>query len=165
MKSLRLYEAELLQEAATDLEKTYTQMKAFLEKKFGRTCIKNIMKQWMQSPFTGLLVVPEVLRGDYGRLVRHTPVQVAGVRSRCIWCRCPDPDYEIALFSDNTYATYTEMCAAFMEGDRFVMATIQKVWKDGDSEDLIVQDYVDARSYAERTGFCGQTIEQVEEVD
>ena len=119
----------------------------------------------MQSPFTGLLVVPEVLRGDYGRLVRHTPVQVAGVRSRCIWCRCPDPDYEIALFSDNTYATYTEMCAAFMEGDRFVMATIQKVWKEGVSEDLTVQDYVDARSYAKRTGFCGQTIEQVEEVD
>ena len=40
MKSLRLYEAELLQEAATDPEKTYTQMKAFLEKKFGRTCSK-----------------------------------------------------------------------------------------------------------------------------
>ena len=57
------------------------------------------------------------------------------------------------------------MCAAFMEGDRFVMGTIQKVWKEGVSEDLTVQDYVDARSYAERTGFCGQTIEQVEEVD
>ena len=58
MKGLRLYEGELLKEAVTDPDKTYTQMKAFLEERFGRTCSKNIMKQWMQSPFTGLSVVP-----------------------------------------------------------------------------------------------------------
>ena len=55
------------------------------------------------------------------------------------------------------------MCVAFMEGD--VNATIHKFWKERVSEDLTVQDYVDAKSYAKRTGFCGQTIEQVEEVD
>ena len=67
---------------------------------------------------------------------------------------CPDPDYEIALVSKNIYAANTEMCAAFVDGDKCIIAVIQKVWKEGMSEDLTLEALVEARSYAERVGFC-----------
>ena len=67
---------------------------------------------------------------------------------------CQDPDYEIALVSKNTYASNTEMTAAFMEGDKSIMAVIQKVRKEGMNEDFSLEDLVEATSYAERVGFC-----------
>ena len=100
------------------------------------------------------MVSIEVLRGDYGRPVRSTRVDGPTVRSTCIWCPCPYPDYEIAPVSKNTYASNTEMCAAYVEGDKPIMAVIQTVRKAGMNEDMSLEDLVEARSYAERVGFC-----------
>ena len=99
------------------------------------------------------MVSIEILRGDYVRPVR-TRVDGPTVRSTCIWCPCPDPDYEIALVSKNTYASNTEMSAAYVGGDKSIMAVIQKVRKEGMNEDMSLEDLVEARSYAERVGFC-----------
>jgi hypothetical protein len=158
LKGLRLYEAELLEKWSANVEITYTQLKEFLEQTYGCTCSKNAMMHWMQSPFqTFPMVSIEELRGDYGRPVRSTCLGGdfgSPRRLTCIWSPCPDPDYEIALVSENTYASNTEMCAAFVEGDKSIKAVIQKVRKEGMNEDLSLEDLVEARSYAERVGFC-----------
>ena len=101
------------------------------------------MMHWYQSTFQTMEMVP-------------TRVDAPGVRSTCIWAPCQNPDCEIALVSNITYASSTEMKAAYVKGDTSVMATIQKVRQAGMGEDLTVEDYVDGRSYAESTGFGGR---------
>ena len=141
LKGVRCYEAELLDKWSTDPDMTKTQLREFLEQTYGRTCSKNTMKQWMQSPFETMEMVSiDVLRGDYGRPVRST----------CIRCPCRDPDYEIALVSKNPYASNTEMLAAYVEGDKSITAVIQKVLKEGMNEDTAMEDMEEARSYGAR---------------
>ena len=113
----------------------------------------------MQSLFQIMEMVSiEVLRGEVPHVLptlRPTRVDAPGVRSTCIWAPCQDPDYEIALVSKNTYASNTEMTAAYVEGDKSIMATIQKVRQAGMGEDLTPEDYEEARSYGESVGFGG----------
>ena len=86
---LRPYEEQLLRHWNTDPDMTYTQLKEFLEQTFGRTCSKNTMMHWMQSPFQTLPMVSiDVLRGDFGRPGRST----------CVLGPCPqNPQFERAL--------------------------------------------------------------------
>jgi len=162
LTGLRLYEAQLLEEASTDPDYTYMQLRAWLEQTHGVTCSKNTMRHWFQSPFqTKEMVSLEQLISGY---VPRTRLDGPGVRSTCIFCPCKDPDYEVALISENTYASNTEKLAAFMEGDTSIRAVIQKVRHAGMREDLTPEDYEEARSYAEAAGFCAPPAPWLEQV-
>ena len=103
------------------------------------------MRHWFQSPFqTKEMVSLEQLISGY---VPRTRLDGPGVRSTCIVCPCKDPDYEVAVISENTYASNKEMCAAFVEGDPAIRAVMQKYSEMG--EDLTAEDYEDATSYAD----------------
>ena len=85
----------------------------------------------------------------------RTHLDGPGVRSTCIVCPCKDPDHEVAVVSENTYASNMEKLEAFMEGDKSTRAVIQKVRHVGMRYDLTPEDYDDARSYGESMGFGG----------